>query len=90
MENDALTNIRLLRLPQVLEIIPISKSSWWDGIKKGRYPRPFKLSPRCSVWSAEDVYALVNSLRQGQSDHPRQWSMEIEKMKDDGEITIRQ
>ena len=33
-----------LRLPQVLEIFPISRSSWWKGCKEGRYPQPLKLA----------------------------------------------
>lgn len=41
-----LENESLLRLPQVLKIIPISKSAWWQGCKDGRYPKPIKLGPR--------------------------------------------
>ena len=46
---------RYLRLPQVLEIIPVSKSTWWAGIKKGIFPRPIKLSPRVTVWLESDI-----------------------------------
>ena len=51
-----------LRLPQVLAIFPISKSSWWEGCKSGRYPKPVKLGPRTTVWRAEDIAALVERL----------------------------
>ena len=27
-----------LRLPQVLALVPVGKSSWWEGCKSGRYP----------------------------------------------------
>ena len=60
-----LTNIPstgFLRLPQVLAIIPISKSVWWEGCKTGRFPKPVKLGPRTTVWRAEDIAALVKSL----------------------------
>lgn len=50
---------KLLRLPQVLELIPISKSAWWAGVRSGRYPKPIKLSPRTTVWRAEDIRALI-------------------------------
>jgi prophage regulatory protein len=50
---------RLLRLRAVLEIIPISKSSWWAGIKSGRYPKPVKLGPKTTAWLADDIYALI-------------------------------
>jgi prophage regulatory protein len=46
---------RYLRLPQVLERIPVSKSTWWAGIRKGIFPQPIKLSPRVTVWLEEDV-----------------------------------
>lgn len=43
-----------LRLPQVLEIFPISRSAWWKGCKEGRYPQPLKLGPRTTVWRKAD------------------------------------
>jgi len=51
-----------LRLPQVLSLIPVCKSSWWNGVKTGRYPKPVKLSARCTAWKAEDIRALINQL----------------------------
>ena len=51
-----------LRLPQVLAIIPISKSAWWQGCKDGRYPQPIKLGPRTTVWRSADIFALVRRL----------------------------
>ena len=51
-----------LRLPQILAIFPIGKSSWWRGCQTGRYPKPVKLGPRTTVWRAEDIAALVQSL----------------------------
>jgi predicted DNA-binding transcriptional regulator AlpA len=51
----------LLRLNQILRFIPISRSSWYAGVKNGRFPKPFKLGARTSVWRAADINALVNS-----------------------------
>ena len=51
---------RLLRLKQVLERVPVSKSSWWAGCKTGRYPAPRKLSERTTVWLESDIQAVVN------------------------------
>ena len=50
-----------LRLPQVLRLIPVSKSTWWQGVRDGRFPQSVKLSARCTVWRAEDVRALILS-----------------------------
>jgi prophage regulatory protein len=52
---------KFLRLPQVLEIIPVSKSTWWAGVKTGKYPASIKLGARTTVWKASEIYALINS-----------------------------
>ncbi len=54
-----------LRLRQVLSLIPVGRTSWWKGVKSGRFPKPIKLSPRCTAWRAEDIRQLIKSL----SDH---------------------
>ena len=59
-----LTEDFFLRLPQVLELIPISKSAWWHGCKEGRFPKPIKLGPRTSAWRSSDIAALVEQLSQ--------------------------
>jgi predicted DNA-binding transcriptional regulator AlpA len=51
-----------LRLPQVLALVPVGKSTWWAGCKTGRYPAPVKLSPRTTAWRAEDIADLVERL----------------------------
>lgn len=49
-----------LRLKQIIPgIIPISKSSWWAGVKSGRYPKPVKLSARITVWRVSDIRSLI-------------------------------
>ena len=49
----------LLRVNQILRFIPISRSSWWAGVKSGRYPKPSKLSPRVTVWSVQSIRAII-------------------------------
>ncbi len=51
-----------LRLPDVLSVIPVGKTCWWEGVKSGRYPRPVKLSARCTAWRAEDIRELIKAL----------------------------
>lgn len=53
---------RLMRLAQVLEQIPISKSAWWQGVKDGKYPAPRKLGPRTTVWLGRDIETLIAAL----------------------------
>lgn len=49
----------LLRLNQVLQFVPISRSGWWAGVKTGRFPKPLKLSERVTCWKAVDIRTLV-------------------------------
>jgi prophage regulatory protein len=51
---------RFLRLPMVLERIPVSKSSWWSGIRAGKFPKPVKLSMRTSAWRESDIDTLCD------------------------------
>ena len=51
-----------LRLPQVLDLVPVSKSTWWAGCKTGRFPKPVKLGPRTTAWKAEDIAVLLERL----------------------------
>ena len=60
-----------LRLPQIVgnpkanppipALIPIGKSTWWAGVRDGRYPKPVKLGARVTVWKIEDIRALIAS-----------------------------
>ena len=60
--NTPIPSTGFLRLPQVLKIVPISRSAWWEGCKTGRFPKPVKLGPRTTAWKAEDIAALVKQL----------------------------
>jgi len=54
----------LVRLSQILAPtgpIPVSKSTWWQGVKDGRFPPSYKLGPRTTVWKAEDIRQLYES-----------------------------
>jgi len=51
-----------VRLAQVLEVIPLGKTCWWEGVKSGRFPKPVKLSARCVAWRAEDNHRLIQNL----------------------------
>jgi prophage regulatory protein len=48
-------------IPPIPPLIPISKSTWWSGIKSGRYPKGVKLSANSTAWRAEDIRKLIES-----------------------------
>lgn len=46
--------------PAIPAIIPVSRSTWWAGVKSGLYPKPVRvLGPRITAWRVEDVRALI-------------------------------
>lgn len=61
--SQALCEVRLLRLPAVLARMGISRSSWYVGIKNGKYPKGFLLGQRTRVWPSNEVDALIATLR---------------------------
>lgn len=62
--------MRYLRLKQVIgsvkegiePIIPVSKSTWWAGVRDGRFPAPYKIGPKTTVWAADDIAKLVEDI----------------------------
>jgi prophage regulatory protein len=49
----------VVRLPSILAFLNISKTSFLNGVKEGRYPAGKLLSPRCRVWDVAPIRALV-------------------------------
>jgi predicted DNA-binding transcriptional regulator AlpA len=67
-----LLEIGYLRLSQIIgkpatateraipALIPVSRSTWWAGVKTGRYPQPIRsLGARITAWRVEDIRALI-------------------------------
>ena len=72
-EMNNLPEIGFLRLSQIIgnpkakppmpALIPVSKSTWWEGVRTGRYPPPIRsLGRRITVWRVEDIRALILSV----------------------------
>lgn len=53
-----------LRLPEILQLIPVSRSTWLAGVKTGRYPKSVKLGARVTAWKVEDIRALIQDMQQ--------------------------
>jgi predicted DNA-binding transcriptional regulator AlpA len=54
-----------VRLPAILAPngpIPVGKSTWWQGVRDGRFPKPVKLGPKTTAWRVEDIRALIERL----------------------------
>jgi len=65
MDDDyRLPEIGFIKLNMVLRHVPVSKSAWFAGIKKGVYPKQVKLSSRSSAWSVVAIRKLIDDLSQ--------------------------
>lgn len=64
MNNNLLSETGFVRLSTILKIIPISKSTWWAGVKSGRFPKSVNLAKRITAWKAKDIHKLINELEE--------------------------
>jgi prophage regulatory protein len=52
------SEVTLIRIPQILEVMPISKSKFWLMVQKGEFPKPIKIG-RSSFWTIEQVQTFI-------------------------------
>lgn len=58
-----------LRLRQIIgdkkhgvpAIIPVCRSTWLNGVRSGKFPKPVKLGPRTTAWNVADIRALIDA-----------------------------
>ncbi len=62
MNLQTLPETGFLRLPDVLRLIPVSRASWWLGVKNGRYPQGVKIGARTTGWRVSDIRDLIEHL----------------------------
>lgn len=43
-------------------LIPISRTSFLNGVKSGKFPKPVKLGTRTTAWRKSDIYALIEEM----------------------------
>ncbi|QWE19195.1 helix-turn-helix transcriptional regulator [Polynucleobacter corsicus] len=61
------SEVILMRIPQILEVMPISKSKFWLMVQKGEFPKPIKIG-RSSFWTIEQVQTFIRE-KTRQSSH---------------------
>jgi len=63
MNNDFyLQEKRYLRLKNVLELIPISRSTWYKWIQLGIAPKPTHISLRIAAWKYQEIKDLLEEM----------------------------
>ena len=65
MNAEILKYTALIKLPDVLQLYPVSRASWYNGIKLGKYPPPIKIGPRSSAWRLSDINKLIEDVGAG-------------------------
>jgi prophage regulatory protein len=48
--------------PPIPPILPIGRTTFLNGVKSGKYPKPVKLGQRTTAWRAEDIRKLIEKL----------------------------
>ena len=48
--------------PPIPPLLPIGKSTWWQGVKSGKFPQPVKLGARTTAWRVSDIQELLESM----------------------------
>lgn len=49
--------------PPIPALIPVGKSTWWEGVKSGRFPQPVRsLGSRITAWRVEDIRDLIRRI----------------------------
>jgi predicted DNA-binding transcriptional regulator AlpA len=52
-------------IPPIPAIIPVAQSTWWEGVRAGRFPAPVKtLGRRITAWRVEDIRDLISAISQ--------------------------
>ena len=46
---------KLLKLNEILERLTISKSHWYDGVKREHFPQPVRIGTRTVRWWESDI-----------------------------------
>jgi prophage regulatory protein len=52
----------LIRLPAVLQIIPVSRAKFYQEIKRGTFPKPQKIGQRIAVWRLSTIKNLAMAI----------------------------
>lgn len=62
-------NLEFLRVKHIVlphGVLPISTSTWWAGVKSGKYPKPLNsnlLGVGITAWSKTDIQALIDNIQ---------------------------
>jgi prophage regulatory protein len=50
-----------VREATILALVPVSRATWWLGVRNGIYPKPVRIAPRCVAWRVHEIRALLDN-----------------------------
>lgn len=65
MNNTVLSNLSqsaYIRLPEILTLLPIGRSTWWLWVSTGKAPKGIKLGAKTTAWKLSDIQKLLDDL----------------------------
>ena len=60
---------RLLRLPEVMSRVGLKRSSIYQRMSDGRFPKSRSLGSKCAVWVEAEIDAWIAEVSQSNSTH---------------------
>ena len=46
-------------------LIPLGRTAWLEGVRRGKFPQPVKLGARAVGWRVEEIRELISKLGKG-------------------------
>jgi predicted DNA-binding transcriptional regulator AlpA len=74
---------KFLKIEHILEIFPVCKSTWYNGVKANKYPKPLETGTKYSLWKEKDIKDFINSLKYREPKSKKNPSPGMEKQKKD-------
>lgn len=70
MQIQSIPSTGYLRIDQILgntrkgipALLPMCRSTWYAGIREGKYPKSINLTERTVVWRVEDILDLIEKI----------------------------
>ena len=59
---DTLSDSALVRLPTVLSVLGVSRTSFYEGLRAGEFPKPVKVGKRSVAWRKSDIVQFIAEL----------------------------
>ena len=57
--NGTVFDDELVSVKEIIAVLKIGPTKWWDGVRRGIYPRPIKLGNRCTRWTKSSIERLM-------------------------------